>query len=53
MIIVGVLGLLIGSMCGCMGMALFSVSAYEKGFEDGKSDKYELDLPAEWVLVKK
>jgi hypothetical protein len=39
MIAAAIVGLFVGGLGGVLGMSLFAVNAYEKGFEDGRASK--------------
>jgi hypothetical protein len=39
MIVIAIVGLLVGGMCGMLTMSLFAVNAYEKGYEEGQKSK--------------
>jgi hypothetical protein len=41
MIVIAIVGLLVGGMCGMLTMSLFAVNAYDKGFEDGKASNLD------------
>ena len=33
-----IIGVLIGAVIGAFGMSLFAINAYEKGYNDGRSE---------------